>query len=284
MSLVRRVVSFPLTRLVLILLAAGAFALPVVVALHLAKLGSASVVEGVMAVATLCGLWVVVRFVERRPFWDTFLPLTEAPRSLAGGFALGAALIALVVGALAVLGAYRVTGLGGSGAGLVATLLGALLFYLVVAVFEEALFRGVVFRLFEEMLGTWAALAVSALLFGLAHWSAPHASLFSSVAIAVEAGILLGAIYVQRRTLWLPIGVHWAWNFAEGPVFGSKVSGTAHGATLLVSETTGAAILTGGEFGPEAGLVAVVTCTAAGVFFCVRAAREKLTVAPMWKR
>lgn len=283
-SLVRRVVSFPLVRLVLVLLAVGLVAAPIAAALHFAKLGSLLATEAVMAGATLFGLWVVTRFVERRPFWETFLPWREAPRSLAIGFALGGALIALVVGTLAALGMYRVTGLGGSGVGLVGTLLEALLFFFMVAVFEEALFRGVIFRLFEEMLGTWAAFAVSALFFGFAHLGAPHASLVAAIAIAVEAGILLGAIYLQHRTLWLPIGVHWAWNFAEGPIFGTSVSGSGQGHTLLTSETTGAPILTGGAFGPEAGLVAAVICTAAGVFFCVRAFQKKLTMAPMWKR
>jgi hypothetical protein len=78
--------------------------------------------------------------------------------------------------------------------------------------------------------------------------------------------------------------VHWAWNLFEGPVYGTGVSGTVTTSPIFISQTPGSTLWTGGEFGPEAGLVAVVVCTGAGVYFCVRAVRHRLVMRPMWNR
>jgi hypothetical protein len=100
---------------------------------------------------------------------------------------------------------------------------------------------------------------MSAALFGLLHAGAAGASIFSTVAIALEAGILLAAAFMITRRLWLPIGLHAAWNFTEGTVFGASVSGgDVRG--VLSSRFEGSDLLTGGAFGPEASLVAVIVC------------------------
>jgi hypothetical protein len=135
---------------------------------------------------------------------------------------------------------------------------------LVTGVFEELLFRGVLFRLVEDSWGSYAALAVSSLFFGAAHLFNPNATWLSAVAIMVEAGIFLGAAYMLTRRLWLPIGIHAGWNFTEGGVFGAAESGTApHG--WLQSTTSGPAWLSGGDFGPEASVVTVMICGALGL-------------------
>ncbi len=95
--------------------------------------------------------------------------------------------------------------------------------------------RGVLFRIVEESLGSWIALALSAALFGALHAFNPGATLTSSIAIALEAGVLLAAVFMVTRRLWMVIGLHTAWNFTEGGVFGASVSGgDAHG--MLASQ------------------------------------------------
>lgn len=84
---------------------------------------------------------------------------------------------------------------------------------------EEILFRGVLFRIVEEGLGTWAALLVSALFFGAVHLGNPGATLWSSATIAIEAGLLFGLLYHVTRSLYLCMGVHAAWNFMQGTVY-----------------------------------------------------------------
>ena len=90
---------------------------------------------------------------------------------------------------------------------------------------EELLFRGILFRWIEEFGGSWAALMVTSVLFGLAHVINPNATWFSSFAIAVEAGVLLGGAYMLTRSLWMPMGLHAAWNFTQGDIFDVPVSG-----------------------------------------------------------
>jgi membrane protease YdiL (CAAX protease family) len=149
------------------------------------------------------------------------------------------------------------------------------------AFMEEILFRGILFRWIEEFAGSWAALAITSALFGLAHILNPNATWFSSLAIAVEAGLLLGGAYMLTRSLWLPIGLHAAWNFTQGEIFGVPVSGGAvHG--LLKSRLTGPALLSGGGFGLEASLIALVIATAAGICFIWLAVRRGEVIGPSW--
>lgn len=139
---------------------------------------------------------------------------------------------------------------------------------------EELLFRGGIYRITEDMFGTGAALLISGGLFGLMHLTNPHATLIAGIAIAIEAGILLGAAYAATRNLWLPIGIHIGWNFAEGGIFGAAVSGGMGGHGLLGISLHGPEWLTGGAFGPEASVVTIAVCTATGLYFLWRTIRS----------
>lgn len=124
---------------------------------------------------------------------------------------------------------------------------------------------------------------ITSALFGLAHIFNANATWFSSLAIAVEAGLLLGGAYMLTRSLWLPIGLHAAWNFAQGEVFGVPVSGGAvHG--FLRSPLSGPPLLSGGAFGLEASVIALVIATAAGVWFVLLAIKRGQLVRPSWVR
>lgn len=139
---------------------------------------------------------------------------------------------------------------------------------------EEILFRGVVFRVLEESVGTLVALILSAALFGLMHAGNPGATTFSTVAIALEAGGMLAAAYIWSRSLWLPIGIHLAWNFTQGGIFNQPISG--HPATGLLNfplAVKAGPLITGGAFGPEASIVSLAVCVSLGVAFSVLAIR-----------
>jgi membrane protease YdiL (CAAX protease family) len=157
---------------------------------------------------------------------------------------------------IAFVGGYHVHGLG-SVTGAVA-LFG---FMAAAAVTEELFFRGVLFRIVEERTGTWIALLLTGVLFGLIHLLNPDASLWGAFAIVVEAGFMLAACYAATRTLWVPIGLHFGWNFAAGGIFSVVVSGTGDSKGLLDATMSGSTLLTGGDFGPEGSLYTV----AAGV-------------------
>jgi uncharacterized protein len=256
--------------LVRILLATLFVAAPVV-ALQLA--GQALALDGsllapVIIVAALASYAAYVRLIEGRPTIAELSPRGAAAQ-LAVGFAMGAALFGATMLVLSLAGAVT---LGpGEGWGVLAP---GLVVSFGAAVAEEIFLRGVVFRLVSERLGDAVGLAISAALFGAIHAGNAGATVFSCVAIALEAGVLLAAAYMVTRRLWLPIGLHAAWNFTEGNVFGAGVSGT-HPSGLLTSRFHGSDLMTGGSFGPEASIVAVLVCLVAAAAMLVVAARRR---------
>ncbi len=142
--------------------------------------------------------------------------------------------------------------------------------------------RGVLFRIVEDGLGTWWSVLISAMIFGFLHIWNPNATVFSSLSIAMTAGVVLALFYVLTRKLWVPIGIHIAWNFTLGGIYGAAVSG---GDTqgLIQAEIDGPELLTGGEFGPEASLVTVIFFLIVGVFLAWKVIKKGAIVKPAWK-
>lgn len=272
----RRFFAYALVRLALIGLGCTAVlvaTVPLQQWLRTHGLRDSSAVEIGLTWVLLAALTVVVIVVERlaagrRPA-SIGMNVQGAGRAFGGGVALGALLFSAVVLTLALGGCYRAIALHPSWG--IAT---AVLLFLPSAALEELLFRGVLFRLVEESAGTWIALAVSAALFGAAHAFNPGATWLSSVAIALEAGVLLGATFVLTRNLWLPIGLHFAWNFCEGPIFGTQISGRTLSVDLVSARLVGPQWLTGGAFGPEAGVAALGICTIAAAIVLLYAQRQ----------
>jgi membrane protease YdiL (CAAX protease family) len=220
---------------------------------------------------------VLVKAIERRKVRE--LALRDLPTLGVAGLVLGAVLFGIVVLILWLAGSYHVSGTDpevnwlpavltvGVGAGIV----------------EEIITRGVLFRIVEEGLGTWWALAISAVFFGAAHIFNPGATLWSSLAIAIEAGVLLALLYHVTRSLWPCIGLHAAWNVMQGTVFGIPVSGgAAHG--WLISSRTGPDWLSGGVFGAEASVVALLICSGCSAVLLMIALRRGSIVPPAWRR
>ncbi|WEH40238.1 CPBP family intramembrane metalloprotease [Streptomyces sp. NBC_01218] len=225
----------------------------------------AGVATGVAALAVYAGL--VRRLEGRRP---QELTLAKARPELCRGALLGLGLFAVTIAAVALSGGYHVRGWGSIGGSL--TTLGLMS---CVAVTEELAFRGALFRILEEKAGTYGAVIVSGLAFGTLHLVNENATLWGALAIAVEAGLMFGALYAATRSLWPVIGVHLGWNMAEQGIFGTAVSGSGSGTGgLLDASTSGPHLLSGGSFGPEAGIFAILVCSVATVVF-LRAAERR---------
>jgi membrane protease YdiL (CAAX protease family) len=219
-------------------------------------LGVATAVLALLAYA-----WIVRRTERRAPLE---VARKGALGALSRGLLIGLGLFGAVIANIYFLGDYRVLGWG-SIAGPVA-LAG---FTAGAAVTEELIFRGILFRIIEGRIGTWLSLILTSLLFGLSHLFNPGATLWSALAVAIEAGGMLAAAYAATRNLWVPIGLHFGWNFAEGAIFGTGISGQSAPEGLLRSALSGPTAISGGGFGPEASVYALV----AGVL---------VTVAFMW--
>jgi membrane protease YdiL (CAAX protease family) len=224
--------------------------------------------------AAISGYSLFARYLVKRV--PDELAVARSP-DLARGIALGTALIVAAVAIVALAGDLKL-GMGGW-----PTLAGLPGVALLAGVYEELIARGVVFRNLENVFGSEIAIALSAALFGWLHLGNPHATTLSALAVGLEGGVLLAAVYMAMRSLWWTIGVHMAWNFTETGVFGIADSGNP-GRGLLHAELAGPQWLTGGVFGIEASAVAVILCLAAAVWFLVRAYRMGRFVAPLWER
>ena len=207
----------------------------------------------IVCAAIVLGMYaLLVKLLEQR--WPTNLPLRKAIPHTLLGLLVGFLFMVLVVSTIVASGCAVISWKGFSGA----EQFNMLMHFLAVAVGEEIICRGVIFRLIDERWNTWVALLVSALLFGWMHISNDNATWWSSMAISIEAGLLLAAAYKWSGTLWVPIGIHWAWNYVQGNVFGCAVSGSKAGTTILATTVNGPDIITGGAFGPEASIIAVL--------------------------
>lgn len=210
-----------------------------------------------MAIIGLFQLWT--RGFEKEWRKDT----ASHPRKLCGGIAIGTLYFCAVTGILAAIGAYRASYASPHWEMIVVNLC----FNFFVACSEEVIFRGVLFRLIDERFGCWWAMGVSSLVFGFSHMFQPEATVWSSIAITVEAGLLLGAAYRYAGTLWFPIGIHWAWNFTQGNVFGLVVSGGGTEESIMNATLTGPDLITGGSFGTEASVITTTLgCLLSGLF------------------
>ena len=218
---------------------------------------------------------VLVKVIEQRPLSE--FASTTVWRGLAQGMLLGTAMMSLLVVVMVITGVYHIKGWQdipwrdiidvGIWAGIV----------------EEILLRGVVLRMLEELFGSWAAIALSGLIFGFLHAGNPNADWWSSTAIAIEAGLLFGVLFCLTRSLWVVIGLHAAWNIAQGPIYGVTVSGIAqHG--IINAQINGPWWLTGGSFGLEAALTSVVLSLIITGYFSYRLALSTQIIRPWWRR
>lgn len=205
-----------------------------------------------LAAAVVAIRWMTARRDRQR--WEaTGLWLHPGwQREALSGLALGAGLIAAIFLVLVA------TGIAGTspGAGPARAILLGIFVMVPVALTEELLFRGYLLRNLAQAWGSPAALAVSAVIFGVVHSLNPNPSALALLSITLT-GILMGYAYLQSGSLWFPVGFHFAWNFTQGSVLGMPVSGL--GVPGLIRAHLGTPYwLSGGPFGPESSVLATV--------------------------
>jgi hypothetical protein len=188
------------------------------------------------------------------------LAVRPALPGLATGAGLGLLMMSVLMGVLVATGAYDITVVGATpawaGLGLAVQ----------AAVTEELWMRALLLRLLWRAFGPVPAFAVSALVFGALHLANPGATPLAGATV-VMAGLMFCALYALTGRLWVPIGLHVAWNLAQGYLFGATVSGDNLGGSVLLSTAHPDAPpwLTGGAFGPEASVFALLLVTSVAV-------------------
>ncbi|MCG3039522.1 CPBP family intramembrane metalloprotease [Streptomyces sp. S1A] len=219
------------------------------------------------AAAAVAVYWLVMRRVARRPTPETAWSGAGREALLGGGIGLGFILVSALL--ITVFGGYSFSWAGN---GFMSVVWTAVAVQAGAAVTEELLFRGLALQALEKLWGSRAAIVTTSLFFGVAHLGAPGANAWSGLAIALEAGVLLGAAFLWRRNIWFVAGLHFAWNTTE-QLLGVPVSGhTPEG--LFTVDVHGSAFLTGGGFGLEASVVPVIVGVALAVPMLVLAHRS----------
>ena len=204
----------------------------------------------------LLGIFKVLSGVfEQKPLASVGLGLCGRwPSELAIGLAVGALMILAVAALEWGLGAVRFSWSGEGSKPLFTWGFGLFVVLVVAAANEELIFRGYPFQRLIDSIGAIGAVAALSALFGVMHLWNPNRT-WVSTANTMLVGIPFSIAYLRTRMLWLPIGMHFAWNFVQGFVLGLPVSGLATPVSLLKSEAVGSVLLTGGKYGPEASLL-----------------------------
>lgn len=227
-----------------------------------------------LAAVCLAAYLAATRLIERRI--PTELSLSHALPALGAGMLIGCAQFSLVMTVLWIAGAYIPQGWNSvEGVWL------AGLFHLAIGTREEIFYRGLLFRLCSTVVGTWGALLLNAVIFAAMHLNSPGWTPAGLCSVAL-AGVMFAAAYVATGRLWLPIGMHAAWNFTQGSVFGLQVSGNDTGSGLIAGTLEGPDFLTGGPFGPEATIVTVVVLLATTAYFLWRMVKLGRIERPIW--
>jgi membrane protease YdiL (CAAX protease family) len=240
--------------------------------------------------AVLVAVALCARWPDKRPVADyALVPSRKQWGDLLAGTLLGLALMAVIFVLLWLMGWVQVEQLffvNLPGLPFAVALLGPLLAFVVIALAEELVFRGYMLRNAAEGLNSGGdapaadralvfAWLLSSVLFGLFHVANPNATAASTLNL-VLAGLMLGLPVVLTGRLAFAIGLHFAWNFAQGTLFGFPVSGNAFEGTALFRTTlTGPALWTGGSFGPEAGLLGLVMLVIGSLLIVVWANRRE---------
>lgn len=211
-------------------------------------------VEVGILVSALVPAYVLLIYVEKRPFSDLGLTWRGQGKPVFAGFLFAFLLFIIGFGISLGAGAVQVIGIRFNPS----DLLFGFLFFVLVAFAEEIMVRGYVLGcLLRTGMNRFLALALSSLLFALLHIFNP-AMAFLPMLNLLLAGLLLGSVYIYTRNLWFSISLHLFWNWLQGPVLGYEVSGNHFFSSLLMLRLSEPNLVNGGAFGFEGSIVCTI--------------------------
>jgi CAAX protease family protein len=222
-----------------------------------------------LLLALLAVFKILTALFEEKPLASIGFALRGRWKTELGiGLALGAAAILAIAALEWALGLARFSGNSISGWQVLAGGVYYFVLFALAAAGEEITFRGYPFQRLVESVGAVWAVAILSVVFGIVHLANPSHSWLSTLN-TVFIGIPLAVAYLRTRSLWLPFGIHFAWNFILGYAFGLPVSGIQFSRTLLKVDVHGLVQMTGGNYGPEGSWLAtgVIALIALYIFF-----------------
>ncbi|MDQ2719416.1 MAG: CPBP family intramembrane metalloprotease [Bacteroidota bacterium] len=234
------------------------------------------IIAVIESAVTVCGYIFLFRVLEKRQVKE--LSASSFIVNAIIGCITGLLLQTLFIIIIYISGTYSVTHVNP-----ISTLIIPFTFALQAGFVAEILIYGVLFRLIEEQSGTVIALAIFIILFAVLHINIRGATFVSVGATAMQAGFMLPAAYIFSRSLWLPIFLHFSWDFAEPGIFGGINPGAAPMQGLLSNKIAGSLLLTGGKTGPQDSLQSLILCLLVGILFLLLAKRKNNILKPNWK-
>jgi len=283
-SIGQKILHFPLTKIIIgLIVCGGIVGVGQILFQKLLELTSIdkdlkNLIGGIfVAILAIISYTYLFKFYEKRKI--TEFSRKGIVKNLTIGIVIGAILQSLTILIIYLKGGYSVISINP-----ILFIIPPLTMAFTASIFEETLFRGVIFRITEEKLGSYLALIISALIFGALHLANPNSTLSAAIGLAIQAGLLLAAAYIYSRNLWFPIAIHFAWNFMQSAIFGANVSGNAISKTLITSKIEGAEWFTGGQFGPEGSIQATIFCLFATIILLILSHKEGKIIKPYWKK
>jgi membrane protease YdiL (CAAX protease family) len=201
--------------------------------------------------------WITLKWIDHRPpallgmnFWPS------SAREFFIGIGIGVASFGMVLITLVLIGdvSIRWSGIAAKDFDVFGFYFAV---YLLFAMIEEVINRGYLFQTLCEGIGKVGTAVIISLIFSMVHIFNPDFSVLAGIFLFIH-GLMYAVVYIKTCSLWTPIGLHMAWNFTQGPVAGMRVSGTSVESSFFSTELRGPDMLTGGSFGIEGGLVAII--------------------------
>lgn len=223
-----------------------------------------------LLLAALLAGYLCTRWLEGLPWRALGLWLHQYwLRDLLVGSGIGVGSLALATAIATAGGGLRFTASGRAAFFQVGqTLIFSAGLFILAALAEEALFRGYPLQTVTRAGLAWLAIFLTSVPFAAIHLRNPNVVAGFTFVNTALAGVWLAVAYLRTRSLWFPLGIHWAWNWALGSLFGLPVSGITDIAPnpLLRGTDLGPAWLTGGSYGIEGGLACTVTLIVSTIF------------------
>jgi uncharacterized protein len=210
---------------------------------------------------------IMVKLFEKRPLHSVGIPFhRRMPLEIAQGVIIGGAMMSLVFLTQYAAGWIELEWRGLGSADIFNILAFSLLMFILAGFGEELFFRGYPFQTLAESIKAPVAVVLMSVAFAAAHATNPNISPLGFFNIFL-AGVWLSVAYLKTRTLWFPTGLHVSWNFFQGTIFSYPVSGQMFAdKSLFVSSVSGPVLMTGGDFGPEGGLLSTVVLIVGTVY------------------
>jgi membrane protease YdiL (CAAX protease family) len=283
-SAMGKILQFPLVRIVIVAL----FILPYLLIRNnfIADLVASS--TGVLhfvfvigdAALSLCIMFLLYRlyakWIEKREAVE--IAISKSLSEWGSGFLVSFGLVGFMVLLMVILGYYRIDRMDSP-----EILIEAFVFFGMGSFVQVLAFRLVLFRLSEELFGSWLAFILIAAIFGVAHLRNPEAGVWSTVSL-ILGDVLLFAAFIYTRRIWLVWGLHWGWNFFQDGVFGMPNSGVTELVSWIQPVIQGPEWITGGLFGIETSYVAFFLSLVVGLIILKMAVDKKQIVLPSWKK